>query len=285
VNVKIVDVSLSNEDNFNSSFSFGVNDTFFSTDNGTAFLKFGGVNPPNNFNLNNSIPVPPALISSESPIGQYANRFLASLQAQVISGNAKILTDPTLVVQEGQTTTVNLTTQVESGLTVIFTDVAGVTRQTLAPITPPIEVGLQLALSVSRVDDNGFITIAANPKVTSPIGREDLGDSGFRTLVQTREVQSGEIRIRDNQTLILSGIIQDSDRTSVSKVPILGDIPLLGALFRSTERTNERNEVIVILTPNILDDSDNNTFGYGYTPSREARDVLEQQGNFQYPGN
>jgi type IV pilus assembly protein PilQ len=59
----------------------------------------------------------------------------------------------------------------------------------------------------------------------------------------------------------------------------------LGALVRSTTRENERLEVIILLTPNILDDSDYNTFGYGYTPSREARDVLEQQGNFQYPGN
>ncbi|MGD1902280.1 MAG: secretin and TonB N-terminal domain-containing protein [Geitlerinemataceae cyanobacterium] len=277
VNVKIVDVSLSNQDNFNTSFSFGVNDTFVSSEDGTAFLNFGGVNPPSNVNLNLSNPVPP-ILGPESPIGQFPNRFLSTLEAQIVNGNAKILTDPTLVVQEGQTSVVSLVTEVVGEVTVTFNDTNSGTRETRN--VEKEEVGLRLALSINQIDDNGFVTLNANPSVSAPVGQEDLGDDGFVTLIQTREVNSGRIRLRDNQTLVLSGIIQDSDRTEVRKVPILGDIPLLGALFRSTRRDNDRNEVIVILTPNILDDSDRNTFGYSYTPSREARDFIQQQSNF-----
>lgn len=283
VNIKIVDVSLSNQDNFNSSFSFGVNDTFVSTDDGTAFLNFGGINPPNALDLSGGVTVPPSSVFSESPAFQYPSRFLASLQAQVVNGNAKILTDPTLVIQEGQTSTIQLTNEVVDTVEVDVetTDTGTVRTQTIEKR----DIGLTVAIRVIQIDDNGFVTLETAPTVTSPVGTRDIGEGGFVTFVQERSVNSGSIRVRDNQTLILSGIIQDSDRTSVSKVPILGDIPLLGALFRRTNRTNERNEVIVILTPNILDDSDYNTFGYGYTPSREARDVLEQQGNFRYPGN
>ena len=86
------------------------------------------------------------------------------------------------------------------------------------------------------------------------------------------------IRLRDGQTLILSGIIQDQDRTTVSKLPILGDIPLLGALFRKTNRQNERREVIVLLTPQIMDDSERSSYGYNYTPSPQIRQVLERRG-------
>jgi type IV pilus assembly protein PilQ len=125
--------------------------------------------------------------------------------------------------------------------------------------------------------------LRVNPSVTAPVGQENLGDGQFVTLVQERSVSSGRVRLRDGQTLILSGIIQETDRTTVSKVPILGDIPLLGALFRSTNRTNERQEVIVLLTPNILSDSDPNNFGYTYTPGRDAREVLQQQRNFTFP--
>jgi type IV pilus assembly protein PilQ len=89
-------------------------------------------------------------------------------------------------------------------------------------------------------------------------------------------LSSGTIRLRDGQTLILSGIIQDTDRADVRKVPLLGDIPLLGALFRSTSKINNRNEVIVLLTPQILDDSDRSTFGYNYTPGPDARQILER---------
>jgi type IV pilus assembly protein PilQ len=84
-------------------------------------------------------------------------------------------------------------------------------------------------------------------------------------------MNSGEIRLRDGQTLILSGIIQESDRTSVSKVPILGDIPILGALFRSTNKTNQRQEVVVLLTPQILND---NKGQVNYTPGADARIMM-----------
>jgi type IV pilus assembly protein PilQ len=76
--------------------------------------------------------------------------------------------------------------------------------------------------------------------------------------------------------LIVSGIIQDQDRTTVSKVPILGDLPLIGSLFRSTNKTNERAEVIVLLTPQILDDSDMANYGYGYSPGPEARQLMNR---------
>ena len=97
------------------------------------------------------------------------------------------------------------------------------------------------------------------------------------TLLAQRSLSSGTIRVRDGQTLVLSGIIQESDRTLVSKVPILGDIPILGALFRSTEERNERRELIVLLTPQILDDSDEGVYGYSYTPGEDVQQLLEDR--------
>ena len=84
--------------------------------------------------------------------------------------------------------------------------------------------------------------------------------------------------MRDGQTLLLSGIIQESERSSVTKIPILGDIPILGALFRSTVTDNQRQELIVLLTPQILDDSDQSVFGYSYTPSEEVQEILDNRG-------
>jgi len=61
-------------------------------------------------------------------------------------------------------------------------------------------------------------------------------------------------------------------------VPILGDIPILGALFRSTNKNRQRQEVIVLLTPQIIEDSLRATYGYNYTPSPEVRQILENRG-------
>jgi type IV pilus assembly protein PilQ len=220
----------------------------------------------------------PGSITTALPsLFQFPKRLLAALQAQITSGNAKILTDPTLVVQEGQTAVVNLTQEVFGGFRLqTQTDpTTNLTTQVQEPIIK--NAGLILPINVQRIDDNGFITLVINPTVSAIAGSQNTAQ-GQITLVNQRQLFSGQIRLRDGQTLILSGIIQESDRTTVRKVPILGDIPILGALFRSTERANQRQEVIVLLTPQIIDDSADSSFGYTYTPGRETRQFLQQRG-------
>ena len=212
---------------------------------------------------------------------QFPKRFLASLQAQVTSGNAKILTDPTLIVQEGQNAVVNLTTEVYAGLKTSSQSTGTTSSTTSSSVSEPIikKAGLSLNVKVERIDDNGFVSLSVAPTVSAPGGTAQAGGgNGTITLLSERSLASGVLRLRDSQTLILSGIIQDTDRTSVSKLPILGDIPLLGALFRKTNKQNERREVIILLTPQIMDDSQNSGYGYNYTPSPTAREMLERRG-------
>jgi type IV pilus assembly protein PilQ len=221
-------------------------------------------------------PGKPGTATSALPsLYQFPKKFLASLTAQVTSGNAKILTDPTLIVQEGQTANVNLTQEVVGNITLKITDTVGGSRTDKT--FEKQKVGLTLNVKIERIDDNGFVSLSVAPTVNSPTSSSDTGN-GRISLVAERSIQSGLIRLRDGQTLILSGIIQDQDRTTVSKLPILGDIPLLGALFRKTNRQNERREVIVLLTPQIMDDSERSSYGYNYTPSPQIRQVLERRG-------
>ncbi|MBD2299712.1 AMIN domain-containing protein [Nostoc sp. FACHB-87] len=210
---------------------------------------------------------------------QFPKRFLASLQAQVTSGNAKILTDPTLIVQEGQTANVNLTQEVVGNIRNEITRGSDTAVQTVT--AEKTSVGLTLAVKVDRIDDNGFVSLSVAPIVKAPQSSAEInvgGNTQSIFLVSERSLNSGLIRLRDGQTLILSGIIQDQDRVTVSKIPILGDLPLIGSLFRRTNKTNQRNEVIVLLTPQVMDDSENSSYGYNYTPSPEVRNVLERRG-------
>lgn len=204
---------------------------------------------------------------------QFPKRFLANLQAQVQSGNAKILTDPTLIVQEGQDAVVKLTSEVYGGIRITDT------------LREPIikEAGLTLAVKVDRIDDNGFVSLSVAPTVSAFANSASTPDGNI-ALLAARSLQSGTLRLRDGQTLILSGIIQDQDRTTVSKLPILGDIPLLGSLFRKTNRQNERREVIVLLTPQVMDDSERSAYGYNYNPSPQVRQILERRG-LKVPNN
>jgi type IV pilus assembly protein PilQ len=350
LNVKIVDVNLTNSDLLSNSLSFKVGDGFLSVDKGAAAYNYGGATPATNGQVTSSLngapigalslpggsqpfidylpnanlsnqtsgdanglgniprpgfgtesnpyqpgvtsftPAVPATPATFNAAGvqltaaipgtpakytyalptNYAvpSKFLSTLQAQIISGNGKILTDPTLVVQEGQKSSVNLTQDVFGGFKINSVAGTGATTSTREPIIK--QAGLSLDILVNRIDDNGFVSVAVTPTVSS-IGSTVTTQDGDIALLQSRTMNSGEIRLRDGQTLILSGIIQESDRTSVSKVPILGDIPILGALFRSTNKSSQRQEVVVLLTPQILND---NKGQVNYTPGADTRLLL-----------
>ncbi|MCL2931009.1 MAG: AMIN domain-containing protein [Trichodesmium sp. MAG_R03] len=348
VNVKVIDIDLSATEDFNSSFSFGVNDSFFINDSGAASLNFGSLKPATNNptsvlsrpvvenpifgngilydsqrrfdvpftgipNVNQGRgtflrPIAPTtgeptrvgiadIVPSQVDVDDngllevtpggatfslfpqilYPKRFLSQLQASIVSGNAKILIDPTLVVQEGEIASVRLVENVVRSIVSNFTEVAGSSRETRSIRFE--DVGLTLAIQVERIDDNGFVTVTVNPEISSLADRvttdpNNLGQFGRE--IKKRKVESGRIRLRDGQTLIISGIIQEEERTTVKKVPLLGDLPIIGALFRSSTDENERAETIVLLTPQILDDGDRSSWGYRYNPSPDALQMMER---------
>ncbi|MEO0457951.1 MAG: AMIN domain-containing protein [Cyanobacteria bacterium P01_A01_bin.114] len=274
VNVRVIDVNLNAIDRFGTSFSFGVGDVGVLGTAGQGIINFGD-NAPNPGNT----AVAPGLLGLPVVPGvanpfNVASQFLLQLQAVVTNGQAKILTDPTLVVQEGQTAVVQLTEEVVTDIDIENSDIGDSLVQTIEFETEP--AGLNLQVQIERIDDNGFVTLSVAPSITAPTSTFETGE-GAITLLSERQLSSGQIRVRDGQTLILSGIIQETDQVSVQKVPILGDLPLLGALFRSTSRSNERQEVIVLLTPQIIDDSDQSVFGYSYTPGEDVQELLEDR--------
>ncbi|MBD2305186.1 AMIN domain-containing protein [Chroococcidiopsis sp. FACHB-1243] len=267
INVKIADINLLATEDINTSFSFGLGDTFFQNSRGIGgIINFGTRNPASGTSFNGS---PPG----------FARQFLSRLQAQITSGNAKVLTDPTLIVQEGQQAAVNLTQEVVGNVTRTISQGTGGLGQDTTTIQKE-RVGLTVGIKIERVDDNGFVALSVAPTVRAVQDQYEDPTGNLIALINERSLTSGLIRLRDNQTLILSGIIQESDRTSVDKVPILGDIPILGALFRSTNKQNQRQEVIVLLTPQIIDDSErSSSMGYNYNPSPDARQILERSQN------
>jgi type IV pilus assembly protein PilQ len=288
VNVRVIDVNLLAFDRAGVSFSFGVNDTQVINTGGVGVINFGS-RAPGLTNLNSSlnsgsnIGVAPTGASGTLRFApqNFFSGFLAQLQASVSNGSAKILTDPTLVVQEGQTATVDLTQEVITNIRQNVTATQQSTQITVEVQKEP--AGLTLPVRIDKIDDNGFISFSVAPLITRPerevnISFTNQGQtvSNPITLLSRRRVESGQVRLRDGQSLVLSGIIQDQDRVQVTKVPILGDIPILGALFRRTEKQNERREVIVLLTPRVLDDTDRSGFGYSYTPGPEIQRMIKK---------
>ena len=64
------------------------------------------------------------------------------------------------------------------------------------------------------------------------------------------------IRIKDGETLVLGGLIQERESKNISKLPFLGDLPLIGSIFRSTTTSNEKSELVIMITPHIIKDTE-----------------------------
>jgi type IV pilus assembly protein PilQ len=205
--------------------------------------------------------------------------FLGKLFAEVKNENAKVLMSPTLIVQEGSSAQLNLTKQIFSGFETTRTESASSSgAATQSETRKPIiqNAGVIMNVNIDRIDDNGFVTLSLAPEV-SIVGAESFNDQGtVAKLLEQRRLETGILRIRDGQTLVLAGIIKDEDRITVSKIPLLGDIPILGRLFRDEDKRKERSELVVLVTPQVMDDSDQSSFGYQYRPSPEAEPLLRQ---------
>ncbi|CAN1209135.1 AMIN domain-containing protein [Tumidithrix helvetica PCC 7403] len=264
VNVRVVEVTLSDNQTFGGSFQFSPSNpngggTTTSIDSNSSLLT------PNTLGINfNNIAS--ALVTPQ--------QFIASLNAQIAVNRGKVITDPTLTIQEGETATVSLTNDVVSKVENVVTNATG-GQVTVTQTVTLTKAGLVLNVKVLRIDDNGFINLSVAPFVSAPNGVVSLLSGGFVTLISERKLESGQVRLRDGQTLILSGVISDTDRSTVSKVPILGDLPIIGALFRQETNVNQRNEVVVVVTPRIVDDSERANWGYTYQPGTEVQKVLD----------
>jgi type IV pilus assembly protein PilQ len=97
------------------------------------------------------------------------------------------------------------------------------------------------------VGDDGYIRMEIHPEVSSGTVTNNLPDKN------TTQVTSN-VMIKDGNTIVIGGLFNESSQISRSQVPILGDIPLVGMLFRSKADTTTRQEIIILLTPHIIKD-------------------------------
>ncbi len=205
------------------------------------------------------------------------NKIFDYLAASVISGNAKSLADPTLLVQEGESAKVEAVTSV-------ITNVSSTSNSnnTTTSSTTRENAGLTLKVDVIKIDDNGFVTLNLRPEVSiaNPSGGEGLV-GGVRVSLNNitkRSLDSGKVRLRDGQALFLTGVMQENMFTSATKWPVLGDLPFFGQFFRKTNTGRRKSELVIVVTPRIIDDEQAGSYGYGFQPSSaEARRLIYPQ--------
>jgi type IV pilus assembly protein PilQ len=144
----------------------------------------------------------------------------------------------------------------------------GVSQQTVEFL----EVGTQLRFR-PFISNDGFVRLEIHPQRSSGIVDQATG----LPTEQTSEVTSN-IMVRDGETVVIGGLIETKDINTTKRVPVLGYLPGVGWLFSSEETTTQRNEIIVLLTPHILEDGEPGESGEHYVKDSQD-DTVQMRKN------
>ncbi|KPK98760.1 MAG: hypothetical protein AMJ95_02630 [Omnitrophica WOR_2 bacterium SM23_72] len=193
-------------------------------------------------------------------------QFKAILELLQTIGDTKILSSPRIMVLNNQESKILVGTK-EAYITsaISQTGETAVTSQSVNFV----DTGIKLYVTPT-INRDGFVTMKIKPEISSAEREEIKSEDRFTEIpiVSTSQAET-TVMVKDGVTIIIGGLKKDEKIKTVKKIPILGDIPLLGMLFRNTVDENNRTELVILLTPHIMS---------GEIPYTEFEEIRPQQG-------
>jgi MSHA type pilus biogenesis protein MshL len=252
VEARIIEVQLSDSLNFGVDWSFLDN---FKELGGTFAAGFGELNlASRSFNdvVESSVP--------KFRIGTSRTNFQTLLTALQTQGDVSTLSNPRVNVMNGQTALLSVGRNISfiSKVTSTTTVASG-----SAPITTfNVETGSVLSGvlvgMVPFINEHGEISITITPIISDLVtmNEKSIGKAGEQTVISLPTVDLKEmsttVKVRDNQLVVIGGLISKKELVEDEKVPLLGDIPGLGYLFTRKKTQNSKSELVVILQPKLV---------------------------------
>ena len=177
---------------------------------------------------------------------------------------ARVLANPKIMITNGQESVVDLTQDYIEKVTSEFLSSTSAGYGATGAVQRTYTIGDDLGIKVSLtpfISPKGYVTlnikpeystIAGQPTANSATGSQDM----VATLLSRRNLDLKNIRIKDGETLVIGGMIQEQETKEVHKIPFLGDLPILGPIFRSTSTKRSKAELVIMITPKILNDDE-----------------------------
>ncbi len=278
--VKILDVEISDGLNIDNSWAFRQGNKFIVNAGGQLLSTINNTSPPNAL----TFPSAPTVNNSN----QYPNQvFINELKSDILSKDTKIIANPTLILNEypgstgGDTVALSGIDDTLKAGTIgrSFGNEAFVIVGSQVPINCEVDpetgaatlemgiAGLTFGARILKIDDNGYVTFTLSPAISSTSEQRNIDNCGTIDLLNTRRLDTGSIRVKDGNTLILTGVIDTNEVETIRKFPILGDLPLLGSFFRKTTSSKNQRELIILVTPQILNSFESNSSEVGFNKS------------------
>lgn len=214
------------------------------------------------YTVYDSTAYPPVIKKIVTP---YTGPMVVTYSMNYILQNQKgrVLANPKILITNGQLSTIDLSSDYVKTVTSQVLTSAG-------SLTPTIQrtysIGSDEGIKVDMtpfISPDGYVTLNIKPqystekeKVYAPNPTDpDIKDLQA-TLLQRRNLDLKNVRIKDGETLVIGGMISENEHKTTSKIPVLADLPGVGFFFRSTQTTKTRSELVIMITPKIIKDSE-----------------------------
>ena len=171
----------------------------------------------------------------------YEFYYAAKIDALISDGKANILARPNITTIQGKEAVINIGSEVP-------VPTVSTTNSTTTTSIKYREAGIILKCT-PRVNEDGIITVKVHTEVSSPMYVEDMKAYRF----QKRSADT-IVRLKDGQTMVIGGLIGSDEAKQMSKIPFLGDIPILGNLFKHIQKSKSATEVLIFLIAREVND-------------------------------
>ncbi len=198
---------------------------------------------------------PYKILAPKSTYVQWAMNYL------IDNKKGRVLANPKILITNAQQSVIDLTQDyIEKVDTEFLSSTSAGYGTTTGAVNREYTIAEDLGIKVTLtpfISPEGYVTLNIVPDY-STIQSQIFDSEGLPavTLLSRRNLDLKNVRIKDGETLVLGGMIQELENKTTAKVPLLGDLPIIGAAFRSTSTTKEKSELVIMITPHIINDGE-----------------------------
>lgn len=189
------------------------------------------------------------------------SQLVWQIKYMIENSKGRVLANPRILLTSGQQSVIDLTSDYIAKTTSQYLDSTGTgSSQVQKDYDIQSDNGIKVTIT-PFISPDGYVTLDIKPEYATIAERltttSETGDTDIAaTLLQRRNLDLKGVRIKDGETLIIGGLIQETETKTVNKIPFLGDLPFIGMFFRSTIASKQKEEMIIMLTPEILVDTE-----------------------------
>lgn len=188
----------------------------------------------------------------------YFTHFGLNLDAVVkwssTDSRTKVLSSPVILTTDNKEAKIDVSQELYFYKGISYQSVGGTSNYQPIPNVESRKVGLSLTVK-PKINQKKFVVMEISQKIENQAGTQPIEGQGNWPIVATREM-TASVAVQSGETIILGGLVENNNTDARTKIPILGDIPILGIPFRSSSNDRQRKEIIVFITPYVLDTPD-----------------------------